>query len=164
MTRACLGAILVAALVGCSNVVTFMPLADPPKQPQPRQPDDVEMFITNGPTAPYVVVGLLQSGGGWASEVEMITILKREGGQRGCEGVLLARKVKGGNVDSQSITDAHGNVYTVNVRGGSHTMGLDAYCVMYTDAPGAASALAAEDPEPSSDAAPESSPTPEPAP
>ena len=83
-------ALSAAALVACSNVVTFMPLAEPPRQPQPRLPDDVDVFITKAPAAPYVVVGLLQSGGGWASELEMVSVLKHEGGKRGCEGVLLA--------------------------------------------------------------------------
>lgn len=150
---------LFSALVGCSNVVTFMPLGDPPRQPQPHPPDEVEIFLTRGPPKPYAVVGLIQSGGGWASEPAMIAALKREGGKRGCEAVFLANKVKASNTSEHRTTDIKGDVYIVTATGGSHTVGLDAYCIMYAEAPTTPALTAAEGAAPSASAPQTSEPT-----
>jgi hypothetical protein len=88
------GFVLAVALVGCAETtVTYTPLNAPPHELAARRPEQVQVFSSTPPERPHVDVGLIsvQEGtGGIETPATLIWALRKSGGEKGCDALLLA--------------------------------------------------------------------------
>ena len=100
-TRA-VGALLWSLTVpSCGTVSGWMPTNPPPHPMQPKPPEQVELFTTAKPTREFVEVGIVEaapsSGYSSAGDFQTLQQLRVEGGQRGCDGLVVIGEIKAAN-------------------------------------------------------------------
>jgi hypothetical protein len=68
---------------------------------QPKPPEQVELFTTAKPTREFVEVGIVEaapsSGYSSAGDFQTLQQLRVEGGQRGCDGLVVIGEIKAAN-------------------------------------------------------------------
>ena len=92
----CIGLALLltgSALVGCGTRVDYTPLRAPTGAMTPRSPAEVEVFLTQKPSRPYVEVGLLEARQESTMSLDgqsgIIAELREEAAEIGCDGLIV---------------------------------------------------------------------------
>ncbi|HEX8795215.1 MAG TPA: hypothetical protein VF765_29910 [Polyangiaceae bacterium] len=84
-----------AFVLGCGAYSRWLPTNPPPHPMQPKPAEQVDVFTSDFPSRPFVEVGLIQSSPGLtASDLDVLAELRRAGGARGCDGVIVNGETK----------------------------------------------------------------------
>jgi hypothetical protein len=101
-----------SALVGCGTRVDYTPLRAPTCAMTPHAPEQVEVFLTQKPSRPYVEVGLLEARQESTMSLDgqsgIIAELREEAAELGCDGLIVTG-------DADAVTghaDDHGGFVT----------------------------------------------------
>src|SRR5688500_13685642 len=79
-------------LVGCRSMSSdYVPMKPAPRPMAPRAGEQVEVFMADAPTRPFVEVGMVevQEERGDYSSGELIAALRSRAGEAGCDGLIL---------------------------------------------------------------------------
>lgn len=94
--------VLIGVVAGCANV-QVTPLNPPPYAMNARQPDEVQVFVTRAPEAPYQEIYLIRSDAD--NSENAMRAMRERAAELGCDGIVIT-----GNADRVvSTPDARGN-------------------------------------------------------
>lgn len=117
------------ALAGCGTRVDYTPLRGPGAPMTPRSPSQVEVFMTQKPSWPYVEVGLLEARQESTLSLDgqsgIIEELREEAAEIGCDGLI----VTGGADEVTGHIDKHGGYVT-------ELKGYRAVCIVWAPSAG----------------------------
>ena len=81
------------AMTGCGTRVDYTPLRGPAGAMIPRSPSEVEVFLTQKPSRPYLEVGMLEARQESTLSLDgqsgIIAELREEAAEIGCDGIIV---------------------------------------------------------------------------
>lgn len=117
------------AMTGCGTRVDYTPLRGPAGAMTPRSPSEVEVFLTQKPSRPYIEVGLLEARQESTMSLDgqsgIIEELREEAAEIGCDGLI----VTGSADEVTGHVDQHGGYVT-------ELKGYRAVCIVWAYAAG----------------------------
>ena len=115
------------ALAGCGTRVDYTPLRGPAGAMTPKSPSQVEVFLTQKPSRPYLEVGLLEARQESTLSLDgqsgIIEELREEAAEIGCDGLI----VTGGADQVTGHVGEHGGYVT-------ELKGYRAVCIVWAEA------------------------------
>jgi hypothetical protein len=121
MHRTFLTALLAGGALACAAHSGWMPTNPPPRPLEAHSPDDVALFTATMPTRAFVEVGIISAAPGMDSnDFEVLAQLRKEGGARGCDGLIV--------IGTNTNTTGSSNAYGITMR---EQTSFRAACIVY---------------------------------
>ena len=128
-------------VAGCGTTVQYVPTNASPVALEPRSPEQVQVFTSGPPAAPFVEVGIIQARQSTTLSVhempEIIAEMRKDAGKRGCHGLVITganNTVSGGSGSATGAVFGDSSVDTKE--------GFSGACIVFTGEPAPAPAAA----------------------